>query len=1018
MGVLHRSFLMSCVIISFAAFAILYCVISNVSSPQEPVNRVLQLDVFWPSVSPGSVPISSVLAAYDKTTKLLPADFNIDSFQPFSRFSDTYIWDIFPPQMSCPDVERVGHIGDGGKWLCALTSLTSMSRPCLVYSYGISTDASFEYTLASAGCVIHAFDPSVGDVPAVHKSSRITFHKQGLANHTGYSSSLMIVEHLIDTMTRLNHSYIDILKVDVEGAEWSVFAELFGHLTSSTPLFGQLLIELHFSTVKQTVQFFEGMHALGYYSYSREINLQPCVAGGLPVAVEYSFLHPKAFDQPRPVMSDLRPVSPPLVTRGVIYYLTRHDRVVQMSLSLKLLYENVHRMYMTKYPVLIFHDDLTESDRQALQSAVPFMPLTFILIEFRLPSHLQSFDIPDRTKCSAHSSTIGYRHMIMFHATWIHDYLLNPVNGYSDIEYIWRLDDDSQISSPIGYDIFQFMATHEFLYGFVNTLADDPLCVEGMWDFARSFIQKHEIPEVLIHQFSNWTEGVVVYNNFEISRVTIWKHPLWRNFINAIDESGKVYTHRWGDAPIHTIIMLLLLAPEQIHVFTDLPYRHLPFVNQTATGLPHPHANAFTHARGCSYYNGWKCHNNTNSSTSSLSHASSPLNPLWMQRTPLIRDDDNTDDVDDAAPLNTVRDTQDLLLVSRVKAMDRGVLYTFAHTDRIDKLAQTLQSFYTNYIRTYKVPLVVFYPKYMNVTSMKQHLRQSLAEVIVSNIVFSSVNLDLFGYGATLSQFESSTCGGSNLEFKAASLFLASDAIDVLHRMGYNYFFRFADDSALLRPVMYDVFDFMMTNKKLYGFVSTVKDSPSCIDGLWEAARRACESVECSLLLNRWPVGSVVYTNFEISHISVWRNPVFVTMVMLLKQQLSEGNLSRVRWSDAGIHTMGVITGLTESQMHNFHDIRYQANLPYKAKIIPYSSKKWTKHHDLERFISPRRFGWIGGDVGASFLLPSSSCSNAGANDECDMSRYVWLFGDSLIGTSSLTRFVDSSVHIFNSYYR
>jgi hypothetical protein len=85
----------------------------------------------------------------------------------------------------------------------------------------------------------------------------------------------MLIETLTDTMKRLGHDYIDILKVDIEGDEWGVFAALIAELGSKQEgadpedaegggpglqfPFGQLLIELHYKDMPSTFDFFFGM---------------------------------------------------------------------------------------------------------------------------------------------------------------------------------------------------------------------------------------------------------------------------------------------------------------------------------------------------------------------------------------------------------------------------------------------------------------------------------------------------------------------------------------------------------------------------------------------------------------------------------------------------------------------------------------------------------------------------------------------------------------------------------------
>jgi hypothetical protein len=131
---------------------------------------------------------------------------------------------------------------------------------------------SFEVEVVQrTGCKVHAFDPSVGTLPhyaGAHADLHpaITFHKQALGSWSGHSTTWMLIETLTDTMKRLGHDYIDILKVDIEGDEWGVFAALIAELGAKNGEdgalqlpFGQLLIELHYKDMPSTFDFFFGM---------------------------------------------------------------------------------------------------------------------------------------------------------------------------------------------------------------------------------------------------------------------------------------------------------------------------------------------------------------------------------------------------------------------------------------------------------------------------------------------------------------------------------------------------------------------------------------------------------------------------------------------------------------------------------------------------------------------------------------------------------------------------------------
>ena len=659
---------------------------------------------------------------------------NISSFVPFSASSKINIWDLFVPQYSCSDLTRVGNVGDGGKFVCGLSFLRDIqfSRRsnrannrqvssassnlvrsdinnaknsvksgydkgprCVVYSYGVSTDSSFEVDMVNGGlmCEVHAFDPTIGrmNIPSEYRDGStdsqrgggsITFHKLGLSESSGASTSFMLVEHLFDTMYRLNHSYIDILKIDVEGAEWNILPHLLRKKEgSSIPVFGQLLIELHYQSVPVVFDFFNSLSQHGFVSFSREVNLQPCLTGQLPRAVEYSFIHPDSFfninsrfSNPPAAVSQAyhKPIN------AVIYFLTQKKRTKMMAGALQSLFNNFIQQF-PQYPVLIFHDDLDSESRNYLQRAVPGMNITFVSIVLSVPENLKPFTLPERLPCSPHSSTMGYRHMISFHATLIHQYLFDAKNGYQHVEFLLRLDDDSSFNSPVGYDMFLLMRENNIDFGFVNTVQDDEKCVHGLWNHTRKFMNNKSdlISSKNEKQFHKWKEGLVIYNNFELSRVSIWKNKLWQNYISSIESSGGIYLKRWGDAPIHTIYVLLGVPLHRVHAFTDIAYRHDPFVNQTASGLPKPKSDPFAISSKCVYYDQWRCGNFTNTTNfTQIAVPYGPLHPQWSRdiylRTPMV------------PSLKTSPVSSPYL---KSIPYNKKIIYTFAHADRSHLLA-------------------------------------------------------------------------------------------------------------------------------------------------------------------------------------------------------------------------------------------------------------------------------------------------------------------------------------------
>lgn len=60
---------------------------------------------------------------------------NLSSFL-LAYFDDVCAGDFFPPAFNCPhELERIGALGDGGKWVCGLSRVAE-KPDCIVYSFG------------------------------------------------------------------------------------------------------------------------------------------------------------------------------------------------------------------------------------------------------------------------------------------------------------------------------------------------------------------------------------------------------------------------------------------------------------------------------------------------------------------------------------------------------------------------------------------------------------------------------------------------------------------------------------------------------------------------------------------------------------------------------------------------------------------------------------------------------------------------------------------------------------------
>ena len=195
----------------------------------------------------------------------------------------------FPVQIALPSVRHGNELA--GWWICP----QGIARDSVVYSVGIGTDISFDLTLVETyGLTVHAFDPTPASIEwlkAQPLPSGFKWYGFGVAAYDGraaffppanpqWVSHTMVVpgdtrgpaldvevRRIATIMHDLGHDRIDVLKLDVEGAEYDVLEDLV--VSGIRPR--QLLVEFHHRFkeigIERTRRTIDRLNAAGYRIY-------------------------------------------------------------------------------------------------------------------------------------------------------------------------------------------------------------------------------------------------------------------------------------------------------------------------------------------------------------------------------------------------------------------------------------------------------------------------------------------------------------------------------------------------------------------------------------------------------------------------------------------------------------------------------------------------------------------------------------------------------------------------------
>ncbi|KAF7979842.1 hypothetical protein HWV62_40585 [Athelia sp. TMB] len=200
-----------------------------------------------------------------------------------SNANEYTLWDFFTPAFQCPHrMQRMGTLGDGGKWVCGFERIEK-KESCVIYSVGINHESSFEAHLLDRGpgCQVWGYDysvdkfgPEIDEVPELKKRAHFKPYALGGKDEPRSTPPYYTLATL---MAMNNHTFIDVLKIDIEGGEFDALASLVDAYPDQLP-FGQLQLEIHARDEAQSafprfLAWWERLEAAGLRPFWTEPNL-------------------------------------------------------------------------------------------------------------------------------------------------------------------------------------------------------------------------------------------------------------------------------------------------------------------------------------------------------------------------------------------------------------------------------------------------------------------------------------------------------------------------------------------------------------------------------------------------------------------------------------------------------------------------------------------------------------------------------------------------------------------------
>ena len=235
---------------------------------------------------------------------------------------------------------------------------------------------------------------------------------------------------------------------------------------------------------------------------------------------------------------------------------SRYNELIERNWKI---YQNINEYQSSHFPLIIFHEgNITYQDQLYIHQFQHNHLLRFVDIAPRcfMPPNIPENQMVDQWY-------IGYKHMCMFHSCQIWNY----VKSY---QIIMRIDEDCLLKQPIP-EIFDYFKQENLVHLSVPMDEFHQNTMETLPKFAKEFCQKNRITPKNTPLINNKSG----FSNVSLTQVKFWLSQGPQKFLRDMAKSEKLYVYRWGDLPIHNVILNIFANHKQICLdYPMLQYYH------------------------------------------------------------------------------------------------------------------------------------------------------------------------------------------------------------------------------------------------------------------------------------------------------------------------------------------------------------------------------------------------------------------------------------------------------------